>query len=122
MPVATSMGGVHPPEGRRESQMPTSPDPYRVPPNQAATRPSRVSTMVEAWALANGALSKMNSEVTIAFARGGRSADAGSGPLFLIAPAAAGDARNATSALAAAGDRVPAAMPAEKIVTRCAPL
>ena len=34
---------------------------FRVPPNQAATRPLRVSTMVDACALANGADSKMNS-------------------------------------------------------------
>ena len=52
---------VHLPLTRRDSQMPTSSAPSRVPPNQAATRPLRVSTMVDACALANGADSKMNS-------------------------------------------------------------
>ena len=42
-------------------QMPTSSAPSRVPPNHAATRPSRVSTIVDACALANGADSKINS-------------------------------------------------------------
>ena len=45
----------------RDTQMPTSLAPSRVPPNQAVTRPSRVSAMVEACTLGNGADSKMNS-------------------------------------------------------------
>src|SRR5256714_12549684 len=44
-------------------QMPTSAAPSRVPPNHAATRPSRVSTIVDACALANGAVSNTNSEL-----------------------------------------------------------
>ena len=47
---------------RRDSQMPTSAAPSRVPPNHAATSPSFVSTIVEACALANGAVSNTNSE------------------------------------------------------------
>jgi hypothetical protein len=35
-----------------------------VPPNQAATRPSLVSAIVEAWHCANGAFSKTNSALT----------------------------------------------------------
>src|SRR5262252_8574586 len=46
--------------------MPTSSAPSRVPPNHAETNPSRVSTIVDACALANGAVSKMNSDATIA--------------------------------------------------------
>jgi hypothetical protein len=45
--------------------MPTSEFPSRVPPNQAATSPSFVSAIVEAWHEANGALSKMNSCATM---------------------------------------------------------
>src|SRR5947207_11206701 len=70
MPVATSTGGVQPPVPRRESQMPTSAAPSRVPPNHAATSPSFVSTIVEACALANGAVSNTNSDTTIAVVSG----------------------------------------------------
>jgi hypothetical protein len=49
---------------RRDIQIPTSFAPSRVPPNQADTSPSRVSAIVEACALANGADSKMNSDVS----------------------------------------------------------
>src|SRR5437016_957546 len=66
MPVAASTGGVHPPFARRESQMLTSAAPSRVPPNHAATSPSFVSTIVEACALANGAVSNTNSDTMIA--------------------------------------------------------
>src|SRR5262249_40370418 len=41
--------------------MPTSAAPSRVPPNHAATSPSFVSTIVDACALANGAVSNTNS-------------------------------------------------------------
>ena len=40
--------------------------PFACPPNQAATRPSFVSAIVEAWQEAKGAFSKMNSELTTA--------------------------------------------------------
>ena len=61
IPVATSIGRVHSPVTRRDSQMPTSVAPSRVPPNHAVTSPSRVSTMVDGGALANGADSNTNS-------------------------------------------------------------
>src|SRR5262245_35719804 len=51
---------------RRDNQMPTSGAPSRVPPNQAETSPSLVSTIVEACALANGAVRNTNSEPTTA--------------------------------------------------------
>src|SRR5688572_22781056 len=63
VPVATSTGDVHLPATRRDTQMPTSFAPSRVPPNQAATRPSRVSAIVDACALANGADSNTNSTI-----------------------------------------------------------
>src|SRR5918999_680325 len=44
--------------------MPTSLAPSRVPPNHAATKPSGVSAIVEACALAKGAVSKTNSTST----------------------------------------------------------
>src|SRR2546430_14210466 len=47
--------------------MPTSSAPSRVPPNHAATSPSLVSTSVDACALANGAVSNTNSDVTMGF-------------------------------------------------------
>src|SRR6185312_7139395 len=37
-----------------------------VPPNQAATKPDLVSAMVEAWQEGKGAVSKMNSDFTMA--------------------------------------------------------
>lgn len=37
-----------------------------VPPNQAATKSDLVSAMVEAWQDGNGAVSKMNSDFTMA--------------------------------------------------------
>ena len=60
-PSATSIGCSQPPPSRLDTQMLTSPWPSRVPANQAATRPSAVSAMVEACAAGNGACSKMNS-------------------------------------------------------------
>ncbi len=56
-----------PPRCRRQDSFPC------VPPNHAATRPSRVSTIVEACADGNGARSKTNSDWTMA---GPESADA----------------------------------------------
>src|SRR5207249_827747 len=56
------MGALHFPSECRETQMPTSGCRSRVPPNQAATRPSLVSAIVEAWHSGNGAVSKRNSD------------------------------------------------------------
>src|SRR5262249_17031415 len=64
LPSATSTGSVQRPPSRRATQMPTSSFRSRVPPNHAATRPSFVSAMVEAWHDGNGAFSKMNSALT----------------------------------------------------------
>src|SRR6516164_318792 len=63
-PVAISMGAVQVSRSCRDSQMPTSAAPSRVPPNQAVTSPSRVSTIVDACALVKGAVSNTNSEST----------------------------------------------------------
>src|SRR5258706_10598502 len=112
MPVATSTGGVQPAVVRRESQMPTSTAPSRVPPNHAATSPSLVSAIVEACALANGAVSKTNSDATAAPSAGVGTVNAGSSPLFLIAPTAAGEDRNPISDLAAATAVADEGMPA----------
>src|SRR5262245_3752968 len=65
MPLATSTGADHCDPSWRETQMPTSGSRSRVPPNQAAANPPRVSTIVDAWADGNGARSKMNSDRTI---------------------------------------------------------
>ena len=48
-PFATSTGFVHWPSRFRDTQMPTSGFFSRVPPNHDTTRPSSVSTIVEAW-------------------------------------------------------------------------
>jgi hypothetical protein len=74
-PLATSTGGVHAPFSWRDTQMPTSGAPSRVPPNHAATSAARVSTIVDACALANGAVSKMNSDRTTASVADGCAAD-----------------------------------------------
>ena len=63
-PLATSIGADQPAASRRDTQMPTSGLRSAVPPNQAATRPSRDSTIVDACADGNGARSKMNSDRT----------------------------------------------------------
>ena len=47
--------------------------------------------------------------------------NAGSRPLFRIAPTAAGDVRNSISDFAAGTAVADEGMPAEKMVTRCAP-
>ena len=60
---ATITGGDQRPAVSRDIQMATSGAPSRVPPNQAARKsPLAVSTIVEAWHDAKGAVSKMNSE------------------------------------------------------------
>ena len=46
--------------------MPTSGCPSSVPPNHAASNPSRVSTIVDAWADRNGAFSNTKPDDTIA--------------------------------------------------------
>jgi hypothetical protein len=48
----------------RDNQIPTSGFRSRVPPNHAATKPAFVSAMVEAWHCGNGAVSKMNSDLS----------------------------------------------------------
>jgi hypothetical protein len=63
--LAISTGAVHAPLTCRDDQIPMSGAPSRLPPNQAATRPSFVSTIVDACALAKGAASKTNSDATI---------------------------------------------------------
>ena len=51
---------------------------------------SGLSAIVEACALANGAVSKTNSDATAALSAGVDAVNAGSRPLFRIAPTAAG--------------------------------
>jgi hypothetical protein len=54
--LATSTGAVQALPVRRETQIPTSGFFSAVPPNQAATSPPGVSTMVDAWQDGNGAV------------------------------------------------------------------
>jgi hypothetical protein len=49
----------------RETQIPTSGLRSAVPPNEPATSPAGVSTIVDAWHEGNGAVSKMNSDTRI---------------------------------------------------------
>ncbi len=60
------MGDCQRPPSKRAVQIETSGRPSSLPPNHAASSPSRVSTIVEAWADANGARSNTGSDDTIA--------------------------------------------------------
>src|SRR2546425_4872450 len=77
MPSATCTGADQWRPSVRAVQITTSGWRSCGPPNHAARKPPRVSTIVEAWLLWNGAVSKMNSDFTRPAWRAGATEDDG---------------------------------------------